>query len=66
MPAWSARSIDAEVLLSANLPPADAAPYGTPGLAQRHARSAAAVRQPADRIEGGERVWRSKCRSWRA
>jgi uncharacterized protein (DUF1501 family) len=28
-----ARSIDAEVLLSANLPPADAAPYGTPGLA---------------------------------
>jgi len=30
-----ARSIDAEVLLSANLPPADAAPYGTPGLAQQ-------------------------------
>ena len=28
-----ARSIDAEVLLGANLPPANAAPYGTPGLA---------------------------------
>jgi len=27
-----ARSIDAEALLSANLPPAGAAPYGTPGL----------------------------------
>jgi uncharacterized protein (DUF1501 family) len=28
-----ARSIDAEVLLATNLPPANAAPYGTPGLA---------------------------------